>query len=152
MSSDIEIDGTHGTSVSRVASIQQEGFKPTNGRLGVGIYFWSKSIYSEYLACSWWRQQYEKGGYRDDKNTACGIINAKFRLEEKYFLDLNDKILKEKLAVICQEQNIKYRTDARQCAAVISLFVKKLEDKFNRQFKLLEMPVAPPDPKYAPNY
>jgi hypothetical protein len=152
MANVILIRGTHGTSVSRVTIIQKEGFKTTQGRLGQGAYFWSDGPFAEYLANSWWKYQQAKGKFAEDTNQDCGLVLVELKIEEQYFLDLNDKEIKDGLAQLCMSKNIRYKTSTREVAATIACFVSELEKELGHKFKVMESTIAPPPRNYTEKY
>lgn len=152
MSTDITLQGTHGTSASRAKSIETHGFKKGKGRLGKGVYFWSFSPYAEYLAKSWWEFFSSQGRYNADGNKKCAIIWAQFRIKEDEFLDLDDKEIKNSLAELCRKEKIGCSIENRELAATIVCFVSKIEEKLGQKFKILESTISTPPKDFVKEY
>lgn len=149
----VEVRGVHGTSVSRAQGIQINGFQKSRGRFGIGVYFWSESPYAEYLAKSWWNfQNTTKNRYSKDKNKGCAVIWGRCQSLENEFLDLDNREIKNRLAELCIEKKLGYTTNSRNLAAIIVLFVSKLEEKLGITFKVIETTVATAPKEFVENY
>lgn len=152
MEKTINPQGTHGTTVSRAANIQLNGFEISKGRLGKGAYFWSDSPYADYLAQSWWKFSYKDGRYTADKNKECAIIWATFQIKEDELLDLDDKELKKGLAELCLNKGIGYTAKTHELAAIITCFVVQIEKKLGLKFRILESTIATAPKEFVDKY
>lgn len=148
----ITLEGTHGTTVSRALSIEANGFKTCEGRLGTGAYFWSGSPYAEYLAKSWWDFDKYRKKYWKDENKKCAIIWAHFIVEEDRFLDLDDKEIKNSLAELCLRKGIGFSVRDRELAATIMRFVSGIEEKLGIKFKIMESTISTAPKEFVTKY
>jgi hypothetical protein len=142
MGNEIELKGSHGTSISKARVIQKEGFKVSRGRLGIGVYFWRNNAYAEYLAESWWEFEFSKGKFKRDQNQGCSVIWANFKIEDNDFLDLNDKDINDGLAKFCIEKKLSFSNATREMASLITAYISRLENKLNHSFKVIESTVS----------
>lgn len=152
MGNAIVLEGRHGTTQSRSASIQATGFKPELGRRGTGAYLWSNSHYAEYLAKSWWRFKLEKKLYENDTNKKCSVILARLQIQEEEFIDLDEKFLKDEIALLCLEKDLNADTKDEEISGLYDMFLSRIEKKLGSEFKVHESAVATPSRKHFFNY
>ena len=84
----ILLKGTHGTSVSNSMSIRKDGFKPSGGRRGDGVYFWKEGPYALLLARESYEHRRVAGGFTGQKIQNRAVIKVVIELEEESYVDL----------------------------------------------------------------
>lgn len=151
--------GTHGTCRSNAENIHAEGFVAKPGRIGVGAYFWAAiedsdecRHLSKRLAHKWASLAQARGEYQDKALSQVATVEVKVDVDEAEVLGLDDprlvyglwSMLNSKLAELLNMPftgewntgiNFKEHEDALHGA--IELFILRLEQRYNRQFKLV---------------
>jgi hypothetical protein len=143
----LQLEGIHGTTVSRTKKIGKTGFLSAKGRAGSGIYFWRVGTYSRDLAVGWWRFQSEKGCYGGDNDTRCAMICVLLLVEDNEYLDLENPELKEQLAELTRQKKPQSGTASR--AALYDLFIRMLEQKLKLKFRVIGVRVTPPPSRHC---
>lgn len=144
--------GTHGTSSDRAKKIARDGFRPSSGRGGSGIYFWAKSRYSHDLAVSWFKQCRDEGRYEQAPKPTCVVISAKLEAPEEKWLDLENPDLKEALLEQADARGLLQSTKTKEISGLYDLFISRLEDKLTKKFKIILLKVATPKSGYCGFY
>jgi hypothetical protein len=152
MEKQIELQGCHGTSISRSLLIQLNGFKKAEGRLGTGVYFWRDGFHAKNLAYGWWSYQLSEKCFVTDKNSNACIIWVKIGIGEEEFLDITSPEINEGFAQLCSKLQLKYDASKKQLAKAMTMFIDNLEKELNCKFKIVESMVAPPPKGFVPDY
>lgn len=144
--------GTHGTTWSRGKSIQEEGFRLSNGRVGRGAYFWRESPYAYDLAVAWWDFSLrDKKSYEEDEDVRCAVIWASFRIKEEELLDLTRKDVNDGLAAFARKRNLRAKNE-EEVANLRAWFISWLGEKMNVDYKVIETSITLPPKRYRPFY
>ena len=137
-------EGSHGTSRTNAKEIQRNGFKLGNGRVGKGIYFWAEQFKYLELAEYWWKQEFKKRKYKDQREPYCAILVVQIAIPEEEILDLEDRELKKRISILADKKNIGFR-DWDSIGKLYNGFVKLLEKDRKTEYNLLICRVAPPE-------
>lgn len=87
-----EIHCAHGTTASRAASIQGEGFRIGEASFwGFGVYFFHKHPDGLFLASKWHSRTLATGGYEYDEDKAFAVVYAVAKSDEANVFNLFDE-------------------------------------------------------------
>lgn len=95
----LSLKGTHGTSKTRAAAIEVEGFDPpkNGGRAGIGVYFWSytaEANLADALARGWWAHRSKKGDYRYEPRPEAAVIHVNIETDKGFYYDATTEAFK----------------------------------------------------------
>lgn len=144
--------GSHGTCLSFAESIRDNGFRPgRSGIRGAGVYLWAES--AEYLALArgWYGFRRDKGDYKRASDKECAVVIAKIVANEDEFFDLEDREVVNHISELSKRKGIdtKNSNDIRK---VYEIYIRAVETKAKKEFKVLEGRVGPPPAAYCPEY
>lgn len=145
--------GTHGTCVSRANLIRQNHFCSSSAGLrGAGVYFWgytsvSLRDYARELAISWWRFAHNKqGNYSKEKDKKCCVVYVSLNTQGLDVLDLENQEVRDTFIEYCQRvsPHIICEDDREKTSRLYDMFVDELEEKLERNFKVVHVKVQRP--------
>lgn len=146
----LELEGVHGTTVSRSLLIKKGGFRlPKSGRFLTGAYFWRKSRHSDALAEGWWRFQLSRKRYHSDQDSRCAILYVLLSVPEERYFDMERFEVKEELDLLAEETGLK---GVNETAKLYDLFIGKLEQKLGTKFYVIELRVTAPPRDFCDAY
>jgi hypothetical protein len=148
----VTYEGSHGTTKERAKNILSFGFRIRGARhrYGAGVYFWKKSHHYINLAIGWHKYAEKTGLYRYDKNTSCTVIIADLVAEENEVLDLEDALLKDKIAKLAEEKNI--NEDWKAISSLVEAFVQLIQAELKIKYKIVLKKATPPPKDCCPKY
>ncbi|MHB8772630.1 MAG: DUF167 domain-containing protein [Syntrophales bacterium] len=149
----VAYEAAHGTSKKRAARISANGFKIKggHGRYGSGIYFWKKGYHYINLAVGWFKYADSTNRYPDEKNPICAVIVVELKANENEILDLEDGLLKDRLARLTEARKIK-GNDWGKISSLVESFVQIIQSDLGRKFKIVLKKASPPPEEYCPEY
>jgi hypothetical protein len=148
----VVFEGSHGTTKDRARNIKANGFQIKNSRTryGVGVYFWNKSYHYINLAIGWSKYCRQNGRYYRDNNLNYEVIIAQFTAAKNEVLDLENAVLKDKIAKLAEEKNI--GEDWAAISSLVESFVEVIQEELKTEFKIVLKKASPPPKECCPEY
>lgn len=147
----LELQGTHGTSLTRALKIieTQNPRLSSAGRLGCGFYLWRYDEYAYSLAIAWCIQNKDKGVFSNDEHPECRVILVDLRVDRGQILALDEDVVQDRtIKLLKKRPGLKKRSPADFFEFLISLF----EQERGSEFAMLRGRVSPPARKYNEGY
>lgn len=146
----VNLEGTHGTTCSRAAIIEENGF--TTGAIcfwGVGVYFFHREPNGLEFACKWYETALNRGQYEGDEDSGCAIIHVKIAVLEEHFFDADAPAvskLREKLENSIRGQM--FTDDVKN--KIRDLWLKEYERLEGREIKVFTASIPLPRKTFKP--
>jgi hypothetical protein len=149
----IAYEASHGTSQKRANQIRAGGFKIRRGhrRYGTGIYFWRKSYHYINLAIGWFKFSDSRSRYYDESSPICAVILVDLKANENEILDLENDLLKDRLAKLAEARKIE-GNDWDKISSLVESFVQIIQGELRRNYKIVLKKASPPPAEYCPEY
>lgn len=141
----LELYGTHGTHEEAARSIINTGFRHGAGRGGSGVYFWHKNAFSTLLAEGWYNFSSKNNpDYKISEDSPFTCIEVKINVDNRNFLDLEHKVVKDRIAEIVLEKGYTRKIEEEEISAIYDRFVSRLEKELETNFYVRQLRVNPP--------
>lgn len=145
----VELEGSHGTSVTRAHSICKLGFIEGNRNFwGNGVYFFHRKPNGTKNARYWHKESFRH--YADDANPSCAVVHADLATPRNTFFDLSHpKFLKHIQTLIKKtEEESKRPLSNDDKNGIRDVFVKNMEKKRSCACQILDTTIPIPGSFY----
>ncbi|MDA3810822.1 MAG: hypothetical protein PF518_10920 [Spirochaetaceae bacterium] len=143
----VELFGTHGTTISRAESLCRTGFEISAGRGGTGAYFWRNNSYATVLAKGWYDNATRRGDYSKDINKKYSCLSVRISLSEEFYLNLEDPEIRDHLALVLKMRGLGWESskDREKLAQVFDMFISDLESDLGIEYEAWQIRIAAPN-------